>query len=50
VVADFFECADEGFDVAVGEVLREVFLDGVSVVAAGGFAPAFSRRARHRIA
>ena len=37
VGADFFECAGEGFDVVVGEVLGEVLVDGVSVVAAGGF-------------
>jgi hypothetical protein len=35
VGADLFECAGEGFDVGVGEVLGEVSLDSVSVVAAG---------------
>ena len=33
--ADLFECAGERFDVGVGEVLGEVSLDSVSVVAAG---------------
>ena len=35
VGADLFERAGEGFDVGVGEVLGEVSLDSVSVVAAG---------------
>jgi CDGSH-type Zn-finger protein len=35
VGADFFECVGERFDVGVGEVLGEVSLDSVSVVAAG---------------
>jgi hypothetical protein len=35
VGVDLFECAGEGFDVGVGEVLGEVSLDSVSVVAAG---------------
>ena len=34
---DLFECAGEGSDVGVGEVLGEVSLDAVSVVAAGVF-------------
>ena len=33
--ADLFQCAGEGFDVGVGEVLGEVSLDSVAVVAAG---------------
>ena len=33
VTADFLECAVEGSDVVVGEVLGEVLVDGVSVVA-----------------
>jgi hypothetical protein len=35
VCADLLECAGEGFDVVVGEVLGEVSFDSVSVVAAG---------------
>ena len=35
VGADLFECVGERFDVGVGEVLGEVSLDSVSVVAAG---------------
>jgi hypothetical protein len=35
VGADLFECVGERSDVGVGEVLREMSLDSVSVVAAG---------------
>jgi hypothetical protein len=37
VAADLFERAGEGFDLVLGEVLREVSFDPVSVVAAGAF-------------